>query len=375
MSIQSTESHATLRLLSLNTFLRPPLIHSPGGDFKDARLSHLTTILQNYDVCAFQECFGTLSSRRSFLISEAKKKGLEWAGMCPVPGLWRAKVDGGVVVVSRWKIQTVEWKRYGRGVHSDWLADKGVLYTAITAPISNNDSSAQPQTVHLFTTHLQASYDGPTRGSDTSATSKRLTQIHILKAFIDETLSKHYKPGDCALAVGDFNVDGIPEENKAKGEGGGHSEEYIVMMNILKGETPPSPPMKHTPTQCVVTDVIYAALGHHPVTTGVVVENGQVPCEEKALDYIFEIIPEGRKGNAKFVETKVEEFRVVGGENQKWTHLSDHLGVTTTVVLGSMVNLTGAEGGGQAKGGEALREDSTRVEEHEPVLSEGETSV
>ncbi|KAJ3047713.1 Sphingomyelin phosphodiesterase 2, neutral membrane (Neutral sphingomyelinase) [Rhizophlyctis rosea] len=311
-----------VRILTLNTFLRPPLIQAPGGDFKEARLSYIiTNLLKNYDLIAFQECFGAFTSRRNTLLKAATEKGFTHHSTCPIPPVYQGRVDGGVVVLSRYPIQTTKWFPYPRGVHSDFLADKGLLYTHLQpTPLTN---------IHIFTTHLQASYHPPgTPNTDESSIQTRLAQIHLIKQHTDsivKSLSPPYDPKTSTiLLVGDLNIDSRS------------GDEYNLFLSILRGDD--------TTTQggkLFIKDVVFDALGEHPITTCSVTKEAGFDSETKCLDYILELVPTSayapeETGTApktsKFTDTRVDEFKV---EGQKWTHASDHKGVMTTLLLSS----------------------------------------
>ena len=118
----------SIRILSYNFFLRPPLISSGRkGDYKNERLkTFIQTQLHLYDIICFQEVFQFASFRRSELVKEAASRGFKYHAAAPA-----ALIDGGLLIISRFPIRSCAFKSYSRGIHSDFLANKGVLYAQI----------------------------------------------------------------------------------------------------------------------------------------------------------------------------------------------------------------------------------------------------
>ncbi|TPX57535.1 hypothetical protein PhCBS80983_g03769 [Powellomyces hirtus] len=309
-----------IRILTLNLFLRPPLIHSHDSDHKASRSARfISTVLPHYDIIALQECFAFGTSRRDALIRDARKAGFEHHYACPKGSLFRAQIDGGLLILSRLEIVQTGSVVFGRGVHSDWLAAKGVIYAKIALTPTSH--------LHLFTTHLQASYGGGPHPFTAPSVQIRAAQLEIAKTFIDETLATHLPSSshatDRVLFVGDFNVNGRPvTANEVQ-----HGDEYKRMMDILgKG--------------CTVRDLLYGASGDgmHPVTTGTLFA-GTVEPSQSSIDYMFEIVPGGAGaadggggGGLRFEEVKREEFKMDPAEGLPYTHISDHLGVSCVLV-------------------------------------------
>ena len=76
------------------------------------------TQLALFDVVAFQECFAFGSSRRDFLIQKGKDVGLAYYAACLVR-YWSASIDVGLLILSRFEIEPVDFIVFDRGVHSD----------------------------------------------------------------------------------------------------------------------------------------------------------------------------------------------------------------------------------------------------------------
>ena len=96
-----------IKFLSLNMFLRPPLISCSGGDFKDLRTKEFISNYlypSEFDILCLQEVVGSFSSRRDKIIQSAKKCGYEYSlySECTWTDLFRGGiVDGGVLILSK----------------------------------------------------------------------------------------------------------------------------------------------------------------------------------------------------------------------------------------------------------------------------------
>ena len=80
------------------------------------------------------------------------KRGFYHHSCAPDPSFFSSYfVNGGLLTLSRYPIQYEEFRAFKYGVLSDNLSQKGILYTKI---------SFKDCYIHLFNTHLQASYKG-----------------------------------------------------------------------------------------------------------------------------------------------------------------------------------------------------------------------
>ncbi|RKO84414.1 Endonuclease/exonuclease/phosphatase, partial [Blyttiomyces helicus] len=267
-----------LRLLSYNIFLRPPGIKNNISDYKNARLTHFgERVLKNYDVVCLQEMFAYGSSRQNKMIQYARKAGLEYYVSSPSKGLLNAMVDGGLLLMSRYPIVRSERMTYKRGMHSDRFSAKGAVYAKIAVSPTVH--------IHVFTTHMQSTYEANATLTDPSVVV-RLNQIVSFKEFIDDC-TRGKPAGEPILILGDMNVNA----RRTPGQGQ-DSEEYQLMMRILRGEitsapvpaplgVAPNPTAKPiAPVRFRVHDLALASYGEHPITFGDVVDfESRVPRE------------------------------------------------------------------------------------------------
>ena len=139
-----------IRLLTYNIFLRPPPLKNNISDYKDERLEDFIKLIYQYDIICLQEMFGALNSRVHDLIHIAAEQGFFYfVEISQPPMIGKSIADGGLVILSRFPITHHSFVPFRYGVLSDSLAEKGLLYAKIK--IKNSY-------LHLFNTHLQASY-------------------------------------------------------------------------------------------------------------------------------------------------------------------------------------------------------------------------
>jgi endonuclease/exonuclease/phosphatase family metal-dependent hydrolase len=188
-----------IRLLTYNIFLRPPPIRNNDNDWKDERLEEFCKLISNYDIICLQEMFGLLNSRKQFLIRAATKGGFFfYVDTCSPSFISKYMVDGGLIILSRFPIVSYSFCPFRYGVIADSLSEKGVLYAKI---------AVRDCFLHVFTSHLQASYydSGPSNFEISFLT--RMDQMRQISYIISEVLKSEYDKRDKVILVGDFNVD------------------------------------------------------------------------------------------------------------------------------------------------------------------------
>jgi len=371
-----------IRILSYNVFLRPPPVHDNGSDYKEERVKLLgERVIPNYDIICFEEAFGSLNKRRSTLKNYGKKNGLNYSHSDASHSICNLKVDGGLLILSRYPIVEKDAMEYPRGCHSDWLSCKGALYVRVKVGANKH--------INIFSTHLQASYE-EYPPPDSKAVKVRMKQALLLHKFIYKHMKNH--ENEPCFVMGDFNVDGIrpPKDIESMGwytdkenlndkelDVNVHSNEYIALVNILAGnlEGVPEEYMPHDVPESPllgsndikqrfnIRDLIYNFQDPnvHPVTTCNF--RGADRFEAKSLDFIFEITPykefcynyENRESQCntpvnnslspnttkidmdlsdpndyEVCDARVEPYEV---DNQNYKYISDHQSVTTTVKL------------------------------------------
>lgn len=285
----SLKRMSTLRLLSYNFWLRPPGISDREGDWKDERIQQfLEHHIHEYDVLCFQEFFGSFSARRSRFIQAARERGYAYSyfsvgngGACLLGGGGGIKlVDGGLLIISKYRLSECDQYMYRSSKGVDGLAEKGVLYVRVDLPSGAG--------LHLFVTHLQASYQG-IDGWDIQQ-----LQLMELREFIDRKLEGASLP--LTLLLGDFNVNSV-----------GDDRQYKHMCRLL------SEPV----------DLMLLSQGQHPITY-----TGCSPAQ--CIDYIFEI---RRRDDSclKYRLKRCEVHNMAAVLPAPFPFLSDHFGVAVTL--------------------------------------------
>ncbi|EGR27641.1 hypothetical protein IMG5_192450 [Ichthyophthirius multifiliis] len=187
-----------LKLLTYNLFLRPPLIKNNIDDFKNERTKFFLNNIFDFEIICLQEVFAFLNQRKEKIIENAIKQGFLYHAKSPQPSFFSFQlVDGGLLTLSKFPIVKKIFLPYKYGILSDNLSMKGVLYTKIQI----NDTH-----LHLFNTHLQASYVGNEQNVKQTVIT-RIDQLQQMKQFINKTLENNQQfQNELILICGDFNV-------------------------------------------------------------------------------------------------------------------------------------------------------------------------
>lgn len=230
----------TFRLLTYNVFVRPFHVANPNsnGDHKDERLNELIHHLDHYDIISLQELFTCGSFRAKRFLLEAEKRGFHYYVSGPSPPIIStALVDGGLAILSRYPIVSSHFMLFSKGLYSDALASKGVLYVKVKL--------TEQCIVHAFSTHLQASY----RLVNDPTVSIRKHQIKELVEFAQRVLDAERNGGPLVqhlvIIAGDFNTDSLNAHNL------GDYKDMIQELSVLGS----------------VEDVLFNQLGEHRPTT------------------------------------------------------------------------------------------------------------
>ncbi|KAI8588531.1 Endonuclease/exonuclease/phosphatase [Geranomyces variabilis] len=324
-----TADNGGARILAYNFYLRPPPIqYAVSADYKNERLALFTArAIDMFDIMAMSETFGTLTSRRARLVDAAAARGMPYWAHGPERNWWRGKfVDSGLLVMSRYPIVKTDTIEYVVGEGPDAWAAKGILYAQIAVADAKTRETSR---VHLFLSHLQATYIKNEDGDDlySEAATVRLQQFNLFRSFIARTLdSNGYNSTlDAVLMAGDFNVPGAPFGWEPETDSG----EYLRMIKTLRQDNG------------TVVDVLREAEGQqtptwHPWASAIGDEGDDREVPGKRLDYILQWHkdtpenPELKRTKLRLSvnETGLEPFKV---EGQAFKQLSDHTGVTTVL--------------------------------------------
>jgi hypothetical protein len=147
--------------------------------------------------------------------------------------------------------------------------------------------------IHLFTTHLQASYYDNEGDTNMVNDRARWSQIEEMLDFVKRTTQDDPSP---ILLTGDFNL----TARKVKEDGNESSPEYIEMMRMIREAFPgalllfaltqPRPSHSSTFPEYEVTDTLHDSYGSHPLTYGDVIETG--PGQFIPRDTVLTCVPD-----------------------------------------------------------------------------------
>src|ERR1043165_1044424 len=177
----ATESRKTLRILSYNVKMLPAIIvtrehHAP---FKRARMIPAHLLEENADVMVLQEAF---SPRANRIMRRAMKKVYPYV-VGPVNRKAGFKINGGVVVYSKYPMKKLGEVQYSQCEDFDCLARKGALLVEIT------DSNHVYQ---IAGTHLNG-------GGSLELKTSQYNEMGAL-------MKQYSRPGVPQFAVGDYNT-------------------------------------------------------------------------------------------------------------------------------------------------------------------------
>lgn len=180
-----------IKILTYNTYIRPPGITARGNDYKRERLNQLSTKINEFDIIAFQELFGSLSSKRKdFLTKLTNFNHVYLKKDCFL--LNGHLIDGGLCILSKFPIVQTESWIYTKSTSYDSLSAKGILY----AKIKLNQSE---QYINIFTTHFQSDYTN----NNIKTAQVRETQINELINFIKIIIQQNPY---LTVLCGDLNI-------------------------------------------------------------------------------------------------------------------------------------------------------------------------
>jgi endonuclease/exonuclease/phosphatase family metal-dependent hydrolase len=278
------------------------LLHPFKEEYMAERSLLLAEAIIDYDVVCLNEAFQFGSNIVAKFVEAARKRGFKYAvSGRRIPITARLLLDSGVLIVSKYPIIRTDVLQYEQSCSYDAFAAKSAVYAEI---------SIGRRSVHLFSTHLQAS-DGVVTPTEVDV---RVNQSAELHNFI-EKYAIGADRADPILLLGDMNIDSI-----------GRPEEYKRLVRTLSISG---------------FDFIDTTktLGHPP-TLGEIVEGSTMPAEPyltlkvdwgrpQAVDYIFIYNRLDSKPVFGF-RPSIEKFSVSG---KLYKHLSDHSGVKCVINL------------------------------------------
>jgi len=304
-----TEHKHSLKFLSYNLYCLPWIAtaFSPAScPLSSERSTAFLEHVPSYDVLALQEVW---DPRYKTLERFAAQNNIHVVGSsAPAPTSYFSLrlFGGGLMIMSKHPIVDTREVMFDQGSHSDKFVTKGVLYAKIKVGSSF---------VHIFNTHLQASYGYEFDFNNNPFTAIRHRQLKKLAEFVKQVTSNDNYP---IMLAGDFNVNA-----RAAPDDGSDSREYQEMLEILQSSS------------YQVFDILKEHNGgKHPETYGGIgVLHGEKPkVGGQRLDFILELKRDSPH-KYKFLEGQVVPFKVM---KEMFTHISDHY--AQSVVLEMHVN-------------------------------------
>mmetsp|Transcript_15989 Transcript_15989/g.23169 ORF Transcript_15989/g.23169 Transcript_15989/m.23169 type:complete len:317 (-) Transcript_15989:80-1030(-) len=315
MSSEKKTSARKIKFLSLNIFLRPPPIKTNGSDYKDLRTLYFCKhLMKKYDIICLQECFDSYSLRRKKIIHEGKHLNFQYHAVSPDPRWYDPHlIDGGLLILSKYRILNQEFLPFEHEVFPDSVAYKGILYAKILI---------QGKNLHLFTTHLQSKH--PTSNPDKYLEYRevRRAQVVQLREFIDSKIGDSNEP---VVVAGDLNIDGRETLKPPVFTEIECMDDYQKFMEIMTKKNN-------------LTDILRKKYGESPSTFGrvhegepleVVLTHPEEVFWDESLDYI--LVENETKGfRVDWNETRVNPLETPG---EVFTQVSDHAGVQTAFII------------------------------------------
>lgn len=303
------EETARVSFLSYNLYCLPWLasFFSPSAcPFPSERASSFLDHIQSYDILALQEVWDPRYKKVENFVRANKLYSVGSTAPSSLEYLKLRLFGGGLMIISKYPIEAKEELVFDKGVASDGFVTKGVLYAKVKVGSSY---------LHVFNTHLQASYGYEFDFENNPYADIRKRQLEQLTKFINKQTAKDQYP---IFLMGDFNVNARRAPDDAA-----NSAEYDHMLRILRSES------------YEVVDVHKEFNGGvHPVTyAGKSVRVGAPPrVGGQRLDFLFEmrrnISPDNFK--YKFTNATVVPFEVSG---RMFSQISDHYGASATMEI------------------------------------------
>ena len=155
--------------------------------FRRKSINILYDICKSFDIILLQECFADIFLSKYFLIQECKQFHII-GNTCP--NTFSSKlVDSGLLILSKYPIQTYTFIPYQQSAYIDALSNKGFIHAIIQTKHTH---------IHIYNTHLQASYTS----NDNDVLKIKLNQLECLSNYIQ----KQKYTNEHVIIGGDFNL-------------------------------------------------------------------------------------------------------------------------------------------------------------------------
>jgi endonuclease/exonuclease/phosphatase family metal-dependent hydrolase len=306
--------------LSYNLFCLPGLAasFSPSScPLSSERSTGFLKHIPSYDIIALQEVW---NPRYKSLEHYARQNNLHIVGSSSPSSLRFLTLrifGGGLMIMSKYPMVDTQEIIFDKGSHSDSFVTKGVLYAKL---------KVESSFVHVFNTHLQASYGYEFDFTGNPYSNIRKKQLKKLAEFVQRVTANDNYP---ILLAGDFNVNA-----RVGPEDGSDSKEYTDMLELLQHQS------------YKTVDILKEHNGGtHPVTYGGngVVHGAKPTVGGQRLDFILHLEKDSSVHglDCNFSDGKVVTFKEDG---QVYTHISDHYAQSVNIGLHMSENAGDADG-------------------------------
>lgn len=333
----------SLSILNYNSFQKPQLANDVPNEYKHERNEYfIRNEMHRFDIIALQEQFTFINPRPINLLDKAIENGFYYFYKHSNPSfISKMLINDGLLILSKYPIVEADGKEFDPCISIDRLIAKGVIWAKIKLPNGAH--------IHIFNTHLLATYNNLTENEYVLCKIRAITQLIQLREFIQEKLNIFFNKGDIAILCGDFNVDALNNKFNC-----GKILNYVNINNklrqILQNESKELKFYEHilgfSNSVFKLDHIFYRDHKYYPITIGnykldskgikipletiITAENERL--DQMNLDHIFELIVKNKKDAGKvwirLGSSKVEEFFV---KNHKFTQLSDHYGLSMRI--------------------------------------------
>jgi endonuclease/exonuclease/phosphatase family metal-dependent hydrolase len=193
-----------ISLLTYNIIQYPTIPYiTKRNYYKKERLKAMSQRFSTYDILCLQEMFRLFSEDLDEFLSSLKKCGFRYFYIIDLNGHFQPyQCDGGVMIVSKFRIVHAEQRQWPRGIKADGVLTKGGVYCQVDVP-------GNPL-LHLVNIHVQATYQFDSEEIQAMTVVARQRQFEVLKFWLLDIFKRfEIKKNELFLMCGDFNMDAL----------------------------------------------------------------------------------------------------------------------------------------------------------------------
>lgn len=288
-----------IKAFQYNVCWRPVISHIGREEYLRERMEQTVEHIAeaDYDLIGIEEAWQLGSDLVDDFVKLLRERGYKYIVSGEVPGVFtRLCLDSGLLLISKFPVVAYDAMTYTDSYRIDYIYGKGALYARLNV--------GGGQHVHVFVTHLQATYSLLATPEDKAIRKKQLAQ---LRKFIE----KNACDGAPIFAFGDFNVDWLHSEEKEL------FDQELTLSGYDRIDTVPERPVTYADT-----------VDGKPLETVLTVEpdfGGMM-----SLDYVFWF--KNKEGD-KVVKNCTGRLEKLLVEGKPYTQLSDHYALAVDIDL------------------------------------------